>query len=222
MFEMKSELLRTADERSTDEEYPTTGRFASDTLAFSFLQPSEQSGYLDCLAIYYIVETIGRGGMGVVFEGFDPVLEREMAIKTLQSSSLSTPHDRDRFVIEARATPSLQHDNIVTIHWVDESDQFSFLVMEYIKRMSLADDVTASGLLSVEEAVRIGQQAADSLVQTHHQVFVHRDIKARNILVEEHSGRVKVTDFGLACSEEDPPLTQSGNVAGKPYYMLPE
>jgi serine/threonine protein kinase len=186
-----------------------------------FLDPPGQPGGLGRLACYEVQAVLGRGGMGVVFRAFEPALRRVVAVKTLAPHLAGQPSARQRFLREARAAAAVGHEQVVAVHAVGEFKDVPFLVMEYVAGASLAERL-AGGPLPLAEAVRIGALAARGLAAAHASGLVHRDVKPANILLEAGTGRVKLTDFGLAQAQDDVRLTESGAVAGTPAYMAPE
>lgn len=187
----------------------------------SFLQRSERSGSLGRLQHYEVREVLGRGGCGVVLKAFDERLHRIVAIKVMSLALAATSPARKRFLREARATAAIRHENVVNIYAVEE-DPLPFLVMEYVDGPTLQRRLDESGPLDPREILSTGLQIARGLEAAHQKDLIHRDIKPANILIERGSGRVKITDFGLARSVDDASLTQSGAVAGTPLYMSPE
>lgn len=192
-----------------------------DEIALSFLQPSSKPEVLGRLLHYEVMEIIGRGGCGIVLKAFDGKLHRVVAIKTMLPELAVTSPARKRFLREARATAAIRHENVVNIYAVEEKP-LPFLVMEYIDGQTLQDKIQATGPLAAHEVANIGQQIARGLAAAHARGVVHRDIKPANILLENGTGRPKITDFGLARSADDASLTQSGAVSGTPLYMSPE
>jgi hypothetical protein len=188
----------------------------------AFLTPSETSGELGRLGHYTVTAVLGRGGMGIVLAAFDEKLHRNVAIKALAPHWASDPHARKRFIREARAAAAVRHENLVTIYAVEEAGDVPYLVMEHIAGESLQDRIDRGEPIDFREIARIGAQTARGLAAAHEQGLIHRDIKPANILLEAGSGRVKITDFGLARSVDDAGVTRSGVVAGTPQYMAPE
>src|SRR5262249_31836428 len=181
------------------------------------------------LGDYEVQEVIGQGGMGVVLKAFEPALQRLVAIKVMAAAVAGSAVARRRFTREAQAAAAVCHDNIVTVHGVHEVDGLPYLVMNYIAGESLQDRLDRSGPLEVVEIVRIGLQTASGLAAAHGQGLIHRDIKPANLLLEGEpvalapgTGRVKITDFGLAHMVDDARLTQAGLVAGAPASRAPE
>ena len=160
--------------------------------------------------------------MGIVLKAFDPSLHRFVAIKVMAAHLASSPANRQRFVREARAAAAISHEHVVTVHAVAEANNLPYLVMEYVRGISLQERLDRTGCLELKEILRIGMQIASGLAAAHSQGLVHRDIKPANILLENGVERVKITDFGLARAGADTSVTQHGVVAGTPQYMAPE
>jgi TolB-like protein/tRNA A-37 threonylcarbamoyl transferase component Bud32/Tfp pilus assembly protein PilF len=192
----------------------------------------------ETLGRYRIVATIGSGGMGVVYRAFDPTLEREVALKLLNSKALDSTSARDRFLREARALSQLNHPHICTIYEIGDTEGRTFIAMEYVRGRPLSALIPADGL-PTESMVRYGAQIADAIGHAHAHGVVHRDLKSANVVVTPESA-VKVLDFGLAKQVESDPdraiaaqeasrrstltagITQPGVVMGTPGYMAPE
>lgn len=168
----------------------------------------------------YVVEAeAGRGGMGVVYRGYDPRLRRHVAIKLVARPLLADPTVRQRFVNEARLASGLDHPNICTIYDIGTlPDGRLYLAMAYYGQGTL-DARIAAGPLPVEEAVAIACQLADALACAHEAGVVHRDVKPRNVAFGER-GEVRLLDFGVALLGQDAEAT--GSSAGTPAYMAPE
>ena len=193
---------------------PTAG--ADETLERHVPATGETLGHFD------VLETIGRGGFGVVVKAFDRNLRRVVAIKMMPTELAATSPARRRFVREARAAAAVRHDNVVGIHAVEEYP-VPHLVMEYVPGGSLQRHLDASGPLDPREVLRIGAQIARGLAAAHDTGLVHRDIKPANVLLESSAAlRAKLTDFGIAQAADDASLTQSGTIVGTPMYMAPE
>ena len=189
-----------------------------------FLQPPDKPDHLGRLAGFDIIRVVGRGGMGVVLHGYDPSLDRDIAIKVIDPQLANNEVARQRFCREARAAAAVTHDNLVAVHLVseDEPSGLPYLVMQLINGESLEQRLKRAGTLTVPEVARLGMQAAAGLAAAHAGGLIHRDIKPANILLEAPIDRVKLTDFGLARAVEDVKLTRTGFVAGSPLYMAPE
>ena len=145
---------------------------------------------------YQILERLGSGGMGEVFLGHDPRLERRVALKCLTSAASLTPEGHTRVLREARAVARLTHPHIASVYDVLEQDGRAFIVMEYVEGISLAAHL-ASGPLPAAEVRLIGRQLASALAAAHAHGVIHRDLKPANIQVMR-DGSIKVLDFGVA------------------------
>lgn len=178
------------------------------------------------LGRYSVLGELGRGSMGIVYSGHDPVIDRPIALKTVVLPAALTPEERsvflERFFMEARTAGRLVHPNIVVIHdaATDEATGIPFIAMELIEGEPLSRRLSREGALEWREAVRIAAALADALAEAHRQGVIHRDIKPANIVLTE-SGIPKVTDFGIA-KLPTAKLTQTGVVVGTPYFMSPE
>lgn len=175
---------------------------------------------------YRLEARIGRGGMGVVWRATDQLLGRRVAVKELTQDD-SLPDDdarqrRDRTLREARAVAQLRHAHIVVVHDVVEQDERPYLVMELIDGGSLADRVSASGPVDAAETARIGIALLSALRTAHAAGVLHRDIKPANVLIESGTGRVVLTDFGIAQVAGATTLTETGAFVGSPEYTAPE
>ena len=186
------------------------------------LGPTDDPRMLGRIGPYEIAGILGRGGMGVVFKGFDPALNRYMAIKMLLPHLATSAAARKRFAREARAAAAVVNDHVMAIHGVAEWQGMPYLVMPYARGVSLQRRLDDKGPLSVTEILRIGMQAAAGLAAAHAQGLVHRDVKPANILLADGVERVTLTDFGLARAVDDISLTRVGVLAGTPPFMSPE
>ncbi len=175
------------------------------------------------LGRYVIQSEIGRGAMGVVYKALDTVLERPVAVKTVNITLEREYADKyeKRFYLEARAAGILNHPNIVTIHDVGKSGDIVFMAMEYIEGVELRSLIGEGRPLRVPQALSIAAQVAEGLAFAHQRGVVHRDIKPANIMVVPN-GPVKITDFGIARMRGSGDLTQTGMLLGSPKYMSPE
>jgi eukaryotic-like serine/threonine-protein kinase len=168
-----------------------------------------------------LVEEIGRGGMGTVWKGRHVPLNRTVAVKFLSESLAAHPEFARRFEGEAQALARLSHPGIVAVHDFGREGDRAYIVMEYVEGVPLSSRIP----LPPERARDVGLQVLDALAYAHAQGVVHRDVKPDNILLEG-SGRVKVSDFGVArildpadAGDRD---TTVGRVLGTPAYMAPE
>ncbi len=172
---------------------------------------------------YSLDREIGRGGTGVVWLGRDEVLGRHVALKRIGLLPGADSTDLARAEREARLSARLNHPHVVAIFdvVVDSDSDSRWLVMEYVEGSTLSQLVRQQGKLSPDDAAPLIWQAADALVAAHSAGIAHRDVKPSNILVDR-SGKVKLTDFGIARIASDPSLTQTGMVTGSPAYLAPE
>jgi eukaryotic-like serine/threonine-protein kinase len=192
--------------------------------ALDFLDPPSDPAFLGRLAQFDVMRVVGQGGMGIVVEAFDSRLQRNVALKVLDPDLAGDETARQRFCREARAAASITHENVVAVHQVEKAseDGLPYLVMQLVSGESLEERLRRVKQLPIREIVRIGLQASQGLAAAHAQGLIHRDIKPGNILLEEPSDRVKLTDFGLARVADEMKLTRSGFVSGTPLYMAPE
>jgi tRNA A-37 threonylcarbamoyl transferase component Bud32 len=175
------------------------------------------------LGKFQIRRELGRGAMGVVYEGYDPMIERVVALKTIRAENLQGEDAADqlaRFRREAQAAGRLTHPNIVAIYDFGEDDGTTFIAMEFVKGRELRDILERGERLPMAEIVRIMDQLLEALAHAHRNGVVHRDIKPANIIILA-DGTAKVADFGIARVEASN-LTQVGTVMGTPSYMSPE
>ncbi len=169
---------------------------------------------------YEIIELLGKGGIGAVYLARDTRLDRIVALKFLPDEVRSDAHARERFIREARAASRLTHSNVAAVHYIEESADYDFIVMEYVQGRSLRE-LISSETLPVERAVAIACEVASALCAAHDSGIVHRDIKPENILVSE-AGQVKVVDFGIARIDTADTLTRPDATVGTAAYMSPE
>src|SRR5438552_1895688 len=177
---------------------------------------------LEQLGRYEILGELGHGAMGIVYKARDPLLDRIVALKTvdLDVSGEDSEIFERRFYREARSAGRLNHFNIVTIHDVGKSDSVAYIAMEFLRGQSLREILDSGVVLPPEKIVDILAQTADGLAFAHENGVVHRDVKPANIMVLEN-GRVKITDFGIALLPMGS-RTSAGSVFGSPKYMSPE
>jgi serine/threonine-protein kinase len=185
--------------------------------------PEQSDVTLQSSGKYRIKQIIGKGAMGVVYRGFDPNIERVVAIKRIQKSKFQ---DQDwngiaqRFRREAQAAGRLHHPNIVTVHDYGEEDGDPYIVMEFVEGVNLGGYLQQKRSLSVDETLSIMGKLLNALAYSHSKGVIHRDIKPGNVFIMDN-GDVKLSDFGIAKLEQSD-LTQPGLVLGTPSYMSPE
>ena len=177
------------------------------------------------LGRYQVEKELGKGAMGVVYQGRDPKINREVAIKTLALSREFEAEELDavkqRFFREAETAGRLNHPNIVTIYDAGEEQDLAYISMEFLKGDDLKPHTKPGALLPPKLVMEIVAKCADALDYAHAQNVVHRDIKPANIMYEAGSGAIKLTDFGIA-RITDSSKTKTGMVLGTPSYMSPE
>lgn len=203
-------------------ETPAVARFVERDRALNQLIPGQR------LAHYEITKLIGEGGMGEVYLARDTKLDRNVAIKLLRSDLLPQLHASERLLREARAVALLEHPNICHIYEISETEEFSFIVMQYVVGTTI-DEIIAAGQLDGEAAFDLAAQIADGLAEAHSQGVIHRDIKPANIIISS-KGQAKILDFGLAKFIEGETASDKvnrleswgGGVMGTIPYMSPE
>jgi hypothetical protein len=190
---------------------------------YDLLAPPQEPDELGRLGSYRVLDVLGSGGMGVVFQAEDMQLKRQVALKVMLPALARDPSAKDRFLREARAAAAVKHPHVVTIHQVGEDRNVPFLALELLQGEALEQRLRREGKLPRKEMLRIGREIAEGLAAAHATGLVHRDIKPANIWLEAPHDHVKILDFGLACaSSSDARLTQTGVIVGTPAYMCPE
>jgi predicted Ser/Thr protein kinase len=187
---------------------------------------SSNSGSERVVADRYVLRReLGRGGMGVVWEAFDPALDREVAIKQVLLPDHFTDSERadahGRVRREARSAARISHPTVITVHDVFEYDGNPWVVMELVEGGSLQDRLDARGALPPDEVARIAESLLHAVRAANAAGVLHRDIKPGNIMMSL-DGRVILTDFGIATMEGGPSITRTGALIGSPEYMPPE
>ncbi|HET6264773.1 MAG TPA: serine/threonine-protein kinase, partial [Usitatibacter sp.] len=178
---------------------------------------------ISTLGRYKIISEIGQGAMGVVYKAVDPIIDRTVAIKTinLNLSRQELEEYEQRFQQEIKAAGRLNHPNIVTIYDVGKTDAVAYMAMEFLEGMELKDMIATGNLPGPDQVVDIIAQVADGLWFAHQQDIVHRDVKPSNIMVMK-GGMAKITDFGIARLPNSAVKTMTGLILGSPRYMSPE
>lgn len=179
---------------------------------------------------YRVLNEVGRGGMSVVYKGVQEFVDREVAIKILQSQLVSDPTSVKRFQQEAQAASLLKHENIIKMYDFGIHDGRPYLVMDFLVGDSLSDIIRRDNQVECERAIRIFIQATDALAHAHRHGVIHRDLKSSNIMLVDEDGKTdvaKVVDFGIAkllpnSGRQSQNLTQTGEIFGSPIYMSPE
>lgn len=172
---------------------------------------------------YEVLGELGQGAMGIVYKAKDPLIDRIVAIKTINLGlALDEKEEYEgRFYQEAKAAGRLNHPNIVTIYDVGKSGDVAYIAMEFLQGRELRDVMDDGGLLPADQVLDIAAQVASGLAYAHEHDIVHRDVKPANIMIV-HDGHAKITDFGIARMASSAVRTQTGMVLGSPKYMSPE
>ncbi len=201
----------------------------------ALLAPPQEPLELGRMGPYRIRKILGRGGMGVVFQGDDAQLHRPVAIKVMLPALDGHDQAAQRFQREARAMAAIDHPAITRVYQVGEDRGIPYLAMELLQGVSLADRLKRPPALSVDEVTTIGRQVADGLAAAHAAGLIHRDIKPANLWLDRRTKNevgsdvapsplcVKLLDFGLVrLIDPGEQITQSGDLLGSPAYMSPE
>lgn len=171
---------------------------------------------------YRIIQRLGGGGMGVVYQAEDMLLGRDVAIKVLRAHLAEDDAFRRRFQREGRSAAGLSHPNIVQVYDVGETPEgVPYMVMEYVEGPTLDKVLRQNGPLPEARAVEVAIQVASALAEAHRRGVVHRDVKPLNILVRP-DGTVKVADFGIARASTGATLVNTGTIVGSAHYVSPE
>jgi serine/threonine-protein kinase len=169
---------------------------------------------------YEIIEELGKGGMGIVYKGRDPFIERNVAIKVLNESMLAIPEFNQRFLREARAAGNISHENITTVYDAGQEGERLYIVMEYLEGRELRDLIEFGETISLEEKIDYAIQICRGLKKAHDCGIIHRDVKPENIFITDDDV-VKLMDFGIAKPSASN-LTLTQTIMGTPHYMSPE
>lgn len=170
---------------------------------------------------YILKEKLGEGAIGIVHRAYDPLMDRDVAIKAIKAESLSEEdikHTIDEFHHEAKIAGKFAHENIVTIYDIIKAGKLDFIVMEYVPGRSILSYMIALGPMDVDETLAVVHKCCVGLAYVHYHGVIHRDIKPGNIMYHPAHGIVKLMDFSIACNIEDEPIRDNGTFA----YMAPE
>ncbi len=170
---------------------------------------------------YEIVETIGKGGMAIVFKAKCLVLNRYVALKVLRPEFREDKEFLARFKAEAQSAGSLSHPNIVSIYDVVQEEDLDYIVMEYVEGVTLKQYIEAKGVIPWREAVDYAGQICSGLDHAHKKGIIHKDIKPHNILITRE-GTLKITDFGIAKVMSSSTITTGNATMGSVHYFSPE
>lgn len=182
------------------------------------------AGEIKRIGKYEVVGVLGRGGMGVVYQAKDKLLNREVAIKTLTEGVADDPDMLARFYEEGRKTARLKHPNIVTVYELGEEDKLPYIVMERVEGDPLDKILRSNEIIPILDRLRIMEEVCDALGYAHKNNVIHRDVKPANVFVQP-DGHAKLLDFGIARLErnnQELSLTRIGHIIGTIPYMAPE
>jgi len=206
------------------ERYPAAGDLGRAALAAA--SPRTQSAVRTIgpgvmLGDLLLEAVAGEGGMGVVYRAKQVKLDRTVAVKVMSREVVEDPAFRAQFERECQIAASIDHPNVIPIYSAGDANGVLYVVMRFISGGSLKEALFADGRLETERAVEVIEQVASALDVAHGRGLVHRDIKPSNVLIDEQTGRVLLTDFGLAKAVSDSEITVGG-VLGTARYMAPE
>ncbi len=184
---------------------------------------AETGGFFGSRQQYRLVRKVGEGGMGIVFQAEDTLLNRTVALKLMQPELAFRDGMRQRFIREARALASLRSDHVVSVYEAGEGLGIPYLAMEFLEGETLDRLVNRAGTPPLAEVLRIGREACTGLGAAHARGLIHRDIKPGNLWLEAPGGRVKLLDFGLArVVGENSALSRTGAILGTQGFVSPE
>ncbi|MFC1852277.1 serine/threonine-protein kinase [candidate division CSSED10-310 bacterium] len=197
-----------ADTKRMDSEAGGIGKF--------ILAPGEKLGP------YEIVTLLGQGGMGMVYEAYDPALKRAVAIKVLSENLAHDENAVARFIREAQAMANISHENVIPIYHIGQEYEIIYFSMELVAGQTLKESITQDKQVTAAELVGITHQIVAGLAAAHKKDIIHRDLKPENIILGADK-RIRLLDFGLSrVMKTGNTLTQSGVILGTPHYMSPE
>ncbi len=165
---------------------------------------------------FQLLQRLGEGGFGEVYRAWDPILEREVALKFLRARGMNPEQEYATIISEARAIARVRHENVVSVYGVDRKDGRVGFWSDFVRGQTLADILATQGPVSCKEAAEIGIAVCEALTAVHHAGLLHRDIKASNAMCDE-TGRILLMDFGLSHN-----LHSGSGLAGTPHYIAPE
>ena len=170
---------------------------------------------------YQVEDVLGEGASGIVYRAYDPLMDRDVAIKSAHIDRLTDEEIKRvicNFHNEARIAGKYAHENIVTIYDVITDDGLDYIVMEYVPGRTVQEYMKATGPLDIDEALSVVYKCCVGLSYIHFHGVIHRDIKPGNIMYHPAHGTAKLMDFSIAHSIEEPPVRDTGTIA----YMAPE
>jgi tRNA A-37 threonylcarbamoyl transferase component Bud32 len=174
---------------------------------------------------YRLLQQLGRGAMGIVWQGRDELLDRDVAVKQIALPPMASEAEErlsyQRTLREARTAARLNHPSVITVFDVVEEDGMPWIVMELIKARPLDQVIAEDGPLTPAQAAQLGLSLLDALSSAHTAGVLHRDVKPSNVLISPE-GKAILTDFGIATVQGEPGMTQAGMIAGTPGFAPPE
>jgi len=170
---------------------------------------------------YKINRIIGIGGMAIVFEANDMVMNRTVAVKMLKDEIANDKQAVKRFINESKAIAMLSHPNIIPIYDISVKEELKYIVMEKVEGITLKNYMSKKGVLPLNEVLHYTDQILKALEHAHSKGIIHRDIKPQNILLMKN-GKIKVTDFGIAKLPNAETVTMTDKAIGTVYYISPE
>ena len=169
---------------------------------------------------YRLLEKVGEGTFGSVYRAWDPELEREIAIKILHRQ-VADRRLKERLLREGRALAKVRHANVVSVLGVESHEDRVGLCMEFVRGETLDGVIHTQGTLNARETALVGEDVCRALAAVHHAGFLHRDVKARNVM-REQAGRIVLMDFGTGRETDQREISGRPDMAGTPLYMAPE
>lgn len=188
------------------------------------LRPASDKGVNTQLPGYQVIKKLGAGAMATVYKAKQISLDRMVAIKVLPQKFTKSEDFVRRFYAEGRAAAKLNHPNIVQAFDVANAGPYHYFVMEFVDGRTVFDDIVAKGRYDEQDALKVAIDVTEALAHAHQQGFIHRDVKPKNIMIDDHSGRTKLADMGLAraISDREAAEAEAGKAYGTPYYISPE
>jgi len=170
---------------------------------------------------YKVQSILGMGGMGVIYKAVQEPLNRTVALKVLLPATVHSEEAAHRFALEAKAISMLEHQNIVSLYEYGQDGEYLFFAMQFVDGEDLGKRIAGKKPMSYTEIIDIARQICRGLRYAHEKNVFHRDIKPQNILIDD-SGKVAISDFGIARIFSSTHLTNTGVAVGTPEYMSPE
>src|SRR6266508_4300016 len=170
------------------------------------------------LAGYRVIHMLARGGMGLIYEAEHQLLGRKAALKTLAPDLAQDGDFRERFIRESQMFAAIDHPNIIPIYDAGEVDGIVYIAMRFVEGQDLAQLIEGEGHLGASRVISILEQVGSALDAAHANDLVHRDVKPGNVMIEEATGRIYLTDFGIAKRTRSPGITKTGFFLGTVDY----